>query len=153
LNFPNGKNPPKMKKRKLEAEINYDFSLFGIISPLKEYKLAWFLNNELDVHLDKAKDIEIVFLKNQNLIISNFQYETEHSKIRLLKNKSVDQFADNSAFLLPELHRFDYLIIVEGFDGTYSNKNLKEKLSSIPQVQFVQSFPIDSLKSKENLIF
>ncbi len=142
-----------MKKRKLEAEINYDFSLFGIISPLKEYKLAWSLNSKLDMHLDKEKDIEIEFLKNQNLLISNFLYQTEHSSIRLLKNKSVDQFADNSAFLLPELHRFDYFIIIQGFDGVYSSQGIKEILSSIPQIQFVQSFPIDSLKSKENLIF
>ena len=142
-----------MKKRKLEAEINYDFSLFGIISPLKEYKLAWLLNSQLDIHLDKVKDIEMDFLKSQNLIISNFLYETEHSSIRLLKNKSMDQFADNSAYLLPELNRFDYLIILSGFNSTFTTKGLKQKLLGIPQVQYVQSFPVDSLKSKENLIF
>ena len=104
-----------MKKRKLEAEFDYDFSLVGIISALKEYKLAWLLNSKLEVQLEKTTDIEIEFLKNQSLIISNYIYETEHSSLKLLKNKSVDQFGDNPAFLVPELKRFDYFILIQGF--------------------------------------
>ena len=142
-----------MKKRKLEAEFEYDFSLFGIISVLKEYKLAWLLNNILDVQLDKANDIEIEFLKSQNLTISNYLVETENSSLRLLKNKSMDQLGDNPAFLLPELKRFDYFMIIQGFEDTFSNQVLKQKISSIPGIQYVQIFSLESLKSRENLIF
>lgn len=142
-----------MKKRKLEAEFDYDFLLFGIISAIKEYKLAWLLNSQLDVQLDKVKDIEIEFLKSQNLIISNYLYETEHSNLRLLKNKSMDQIEDNSAFLVPELKRFDYFLIIRGFEDTFASLDLKNKISSIPKVQHVQNFSIEKLKSKENLIF
>ena len=142
-----------MKKRKLDAEFDYDFSLLGIISALKEYKLAWLINSHLDVQLDKVKDIEIEFLKSQNLIISNYVCESEHSILRLLKNKSVDQIGDNPAFLLPELKRFDYFILIRGFEDTFTNQELKMKISSIPRVQYVQIFPVESLKSKENLFF
>ena len=142
-----------MKKRRLEAEVEYDFALYGILSALKEYKLAWHLNSELNIQLDKEKDIEIDFLKSQNLVISNFLYETEHSIIRLLKNKSVDQFEENSAFLIPELKRFDYLVLVQGFEDTFSSKQLKAIFTSIPNVQFVQTFIPSDLKSRENLIF
>ena len=142
-----------MKKRKLEAEFDFDFSLLGIISALKEYKLAWLLNNKLDVQLIKAKDIEIDFLNSQNLIISNYIFETDHNNLRLLKNKSVDQFGDHSAYLLPELKRFDYFILKQGFEDTFTNQELKEKLSSILKIQYVQLFSIENLKSKENLIF
>jgi hypothetical protein len=142
-----------MKKRKLEAEINYDFSLIGIISPLKDYKLAWTMNKLLELQLSKEKDIEIDFLKSKSLVISNFLYETEHSSLRLLKNKSVDQFSDNPIFLLPELNKFDYLMIIKGFDDVFSPSYLKKKLLTVPQIQFVQSFLLESLKSKENLIF
>ena len=142
-----------MKKRKLEAEFEYNFILFGIISTLKEYKLAWLLNKRLDIQLDKSKDIEIDFVKSQNLIISNYLYETEHSCFRMLKNKSADLLEQNSAFLIPELKRFDYLVLVEGFDDTYSATELKSELSSIQTVQYVQQFNVDELKSKENLVF
>jgi len=142
-----------MKKRKLEAEFDYNFLLFGVISALKEYKLAWHLNNKFELQLNKAKDIAIDFLKSQNLIISNYVYETEHSSFRLLKNKSVDEFEDNLAFLIPELKRFDYLILIQGFDDTFNTGDIKKLLSSIPKVQYVQNFEIDDLKSRENLIF
>ena len=142
-----------MKKRKLEAEFEYDFSLFGIISALKEYKLAWLLNNILEVQLDKANDIEIEFLKRQNLTISNYLFETENSSLKLLKNKSIDPFGDKPSYLLPELKRFDYFIIIQGFEDTFSNQVLKQKVSSISGIQFVQFFPLESLKSRENLIF
>jgi len=142
-----------MKKRKLEAEFDYNFLLFGVISALKEYKLAWHLNNKFELQLNKAKDIAIDFLKSQNLIISNYVYETEHSSFRLLKNKSVDEFEDSLAFLIPELKRFDYLILIQGFDDTFNTGDIKKLLSSIPKVQYVQNFEIDDLKSRENLIF
>lgn len=142
-----------MKKRKLEAEFDYNFLLFGVISALKEYKLAWHLNNAFELQLNKANDIAIDFLKSQNLIISNYLYETEHSTFRLLKNKSADVFEDNLAFLIPELKRFDYLILIQGFDDTFNTGDIKKLLSSIPKVQYVQNFQIDDLKSRENLIF
>ncbi len=115
-----------MKKRKLEAEFDYDFSLVGIISAQKEYKLAWLFNRQLDLQLSKAKDIEIEFLKRPKLIISNYLFETEHCSFRLMKNKSMDEFSDNSAYLLPELKRFDYFVIFQGFEDTISNRDLKE---------------------------
>ena len=92
-------------------------------------------------------------IKSQNLIISNDLVETENSSLRLLKNKSMDQFDDNQAFLLPELKRFDYFIIIQGFEDTFSNQVLKQKISSIPGIQYVQFFSLESLKSRENLIF
>ena len=142
-----------MKKRKLEAEFDYDFSLVGIISAEKEYKLAWLLNRQLDLQLIKAKDIEIEFLKRPNLIISNYLFETEHCSFRLMKNKSMDEFSDGSAYLLPELKRFDFFVIFQGFEDTISNQDLKEKISTLPEIQYAQFFKIDGLKSKENLIF
>jgi len=142
-----------MKKRKLEAEFDYDFSLCGIISTLKEYKLAWMINSQFDLQLDKAKDIEIEFLKSPNLIISNYVYETEHCCFRLLKNKSVDLFGDSLAFLIPELNHFDYLLILQGFEDSFTNEELKKKMASFSGIQYLQFFQIENLKSKENLIF
>ena len=142
-----------MKKRKLEAEFDYNFTLFGLISVLKEYKLAWQLNSHLEIQLDKVKDIEMDFIKTQSLIISNYLFETEYSSFRLLKNKSMDLYGDNPAFLLPELKRFEYLILVQGFEDTMSLDELKVIMSSMPKVQYVQTFEVEDLKSRENLIF
>jgi len=142
-----------MKKRKLKADLEYNFALYGLLSATKEYKLAWLLNSKLNVELDKQKDIEIEFLKSQSLVISNFLYETEHSFLRLLKNRSVDQFEENSAFLIPELKRFDYLVLIQGFEDSFDSQQLKDVFTSISSVQYVQYFDVNTLKSRENLIF
>ncbi len=142
-----------MKKKILEAEPSYDFSLLGIITPVKEYKLAWNLNNMLDITLDKAEDITLEFLKNQTLVISNYCYETENNLMRLIRNKSVDSHGNKTVFLIPELSRFEYFLIIQGFEDAYSLGELKEKIARIPGVQFVQEIPVEKLKSRENLIF
>ena len=142
-----------MKKRKLNAEIEYDFDLYGLISTLKEYKLAWHLNNALDIQLDKVDDVKITFLKSKSLIISNYLYATEHSSIRLLRNRSADEFESDSLYVMPELKRFDFLLLVQGFEDTYDQARMKQQVGSVPQVQYVQSFVVDDLKSRENLIF
>jgi len=142
-----------MSKNKLKVEFSYDFILFGIISTLKEYKLAWEINKALDISLAKETDIEIEFFNKNDLVISNYIFETENSEFRLLKNKALSAASNTSQFLLPELHSFDYIILVNGFEDTYSKIKLKEKLQSIPGIQYLKIFNPDELKSKENLIF
>jgi hypothetical protein len=87
-----------MKKKKLEADINFDFTVIGLITTLKEYKLAWHLNAALGIQLAKERDIEMEFVKTQNIVISNYFYETEHSYIRMLKNKSISEFDEKPCF-------------------------------------------------------
>ena len=60
---------------KLVMDYEYDFDLYGIVAPIKEYKLAWLLNNEFGWNLSKSKDIEVDFLNNGKLVISNFSQE------------------------------------------------------------------------------
>lgn len=142
-----------MKKKKLEAELSFEFSLIALISELKEFKLAWHINAAFDIQLVKKKDIELEFIKGQNLLISNYFHETEHSYIRILKNKSIISFGEGPAFLLPELNKFDFLILIKGYEDTLPIADFKNKIAAIPKVQFAQAFEIENLKSKENLIF
>lgn len=142
-----------MKKLRLENDIPYDFSLIGITCTLREYRLAWELNKLLDIQLNKEKDIEIEFLKNQNLVISNFLFETENSQLRLLKNKSPNEVVVQSAYLLPELREFDYFIMFRGFEDAFSASTLRNKIASIAGVHYTKEFSLEKLKSRENLIF
>ena len=48
-----------MKKSRLAAVYEFDFELIGIVSMVKEYKLAWNLNQLNLFHLVKAEDIKI----------------------------------------------------------------------------------------------
>ena len=142
-----------MAKNKLIIEYEYDFSLFGINSISKDYRLAWLMNKYLDLHLRKEEDIKISFLNDENLVISNYLYETEHAQLRMLKNKSEDRKSDKMSYLIPELNKFDYLIMKNGRIGDLSDQELLREVQKIKEVQYIVALDIDKLKSKENLIF
>ncbi len=143
-----------MSKNKLNISLSFDFSLMGLISALKEYQLAWRLNNALEIRLIKEEDILLEFISGKDLLVSNYVYATETSQLRLLKNKTVSSSpGESNAFLLPELNRFDYLIIIEGFEDTFDTKMLKEKIQAIKHIEYLQFFDPNELKSRENLIF
>jgi hypothetical protein len=142
-----------MKKTKLVIEYEYDFILLGLTSNLKEYRVAWAINKALNVRLVKKPDILIDFVGNQNIVISNFIFETEHSILRLLKNTSVENLASGKAYLLPELQHFDYFIMVQGEGDTFNVDQVIDHIRSIPEIQYLQKVDITNLKSKENLIF
>jgi len=139
-----------MKKNKLIISYEFDFELIGIISPLKEYKIAWLLNHCLKIHLIKMEDIELEFIDG-NLFISNFSYEAGNSTFRLLKNKNIGE--NSIVYLLPEMKEFDYLIMLEGQGDSFVIDEVMDQLKSKSEIQYITQVEISKLKSKENLIF
>lgn len=140
-----------MKKSRLLVDYEYDFTLMAILSPMREYKLAWHINQHLHIRLVKEKDVELNFTNQPNLCISNYIFATEHSVFRLLKNRSVGE--EEQGFLLPELKQFDYLIMLQGEGDFFDKDALPAMLQKIPTVEFVKPIDVNNLKSKENLIF
>ncbi|MBY0426883.1 MAG: IPExxxVDY family protein [Cytophagales bacterium] len=139
-----------MKVHKLFTEYSYDFRALGLTTAVKEFKLAWLLNQALSIRLVKETDITIESLKSNNLVISNYSYSTEHSFVRLIKNKTVDYQNTTKSFLLPEIRHLDYLLLIE---GTLNATEVFEKIKPIPIIAHLEVIEVQKLKSKENLIF
>ena len=142
-----------MKKNKLIASFDFDFSVLAIASQLKEYKLAWLINQKLGINLVKQPDEIFDFLGDNQLCISNYLYRTENSKIRLIFNRSREGSSSNFQYLIPELKQFDYLILIEGFEDTWLITEVRDLLRNISGIQMVNQVGVDHLKSRENLIF
>jgi hypothetical protein len=142
-----------MKTIKLVVEYDYEFELVGLISSLKGHKLAWTLNNELKIELKKEEDICIDFLHEGQLVIINYNFETEHSNFRLIKNKSCEFANIASPYLIPELKEYDYFIQVKDESGFFNISEVIEKLKNINGVEYMKIIETENLKSKDNLIF
>jgi hypothetical protein len=142
-----------MKKNKLIVDYGFDFELLGLISPVKDYKMAWAINQVLSVKLVKNQDLKIQFINDRHLIISNYIFETENSTLRLLKNKTLEFNDPAFSYLLPEVKNFDYFIMIEDCAGTYSSSEMIQKIKKLPIIQYIAKLDTDKLKSKENLIF
>ena len=140
-----------MKKTKLLIDYEFDFTLLAVLSNVREYNLAWNINKHLHIRLVKESDLHFNFLSQQNLIVSNYKFATEHTTFRLLKNKSVQD--GSNAFLIPELRGFDYLIMIQGVGDFFEGTNVEQALKEIPVIQYISKVNINQLKSKENLIF
>jgi hypothetical protein len=140
-----------MKKNKLVVEHLYEFDLLGIVAPVKDYKMAWIVNNSLQEKLAKTEDYELEFVNGTKLSISQYRRDKENGFLQLLKNKS--HFLDTSSlYLIPELKIFDYFLLIQDFTSEVDIIDYIERLSRSGLIQNVVKLDIDKIKSKENLL-
>ena len=139
-----------MTKYQLEVDYDYDFILIGISCHVKDYRMCWGLNQKFGFALEKLEeDIEIRHRGGKaSSFHSVYSYynEENHTEYNLVLNKST------SGALVPEQKLADYFMIVRNnFDDS-----IDELISRIRAIDFVQhAFEVDveSLKSKQNLLF
>lgn len=142
-----------VKKNKFILDVNYefDFVLIGIISAARDFKLAWLLNQILEINLSKINDLDYHLSKNDTFLISNFIYETDFSIFRLIKNRAVEFFNIKKPYLLPELKSYDYFVLLNGEFAAYYPEYIL-KIRDIPDIQLVKQVDYEALPSKENLL-
>lgn len=140
-----------MKKSKLHVETTFDFDLLGLVAPLKDYKMAWLINHSLGLNLKKTGDYQMEFLRQPDLIISQFILEKEHGYIQLLRNKSYP-VGGHSRYLVPELRSMDYFLVCQDFTYEVDLNTYIDGLSGVSGIQSIVKIDINKLKSKENLL-
>jgi hypothetical protein len=140
-----------MKKSKLLVDNLYEFELLGFVAPIKDYKMAWVINNCLNIRLIKTNDFELNFLDDSALKISQFIIEKDHGYIQLLKNRSVNENG-NVHYLSPELKIMDYFLLLQDLTFDLNIYAYIEQLSKSNFIQNVVKLDVDKIKSKENLL-
>ncbi|WP_420577842.1 IPExxxVDY family protein [Ekhidna sp.] len=142
-----------MKKNKLDGGYSIDFELIGLVCNKKEYKLAWYLNQAMDISLVKQDDIKIEYADNTSILISNYLYETDYQIIELLQNKLVGSGSLTKQLLMPELKQFDYLLKFNDDTDEWTSENVNGIIKEIPIIEYAVKLNFDNLKSKENLLY
>ncbi len=133
-----------------------DFILYGIVSDVKEYKLAWQLNKFLEIKFILQEELTLLLKSPKSLTILYYLFTEEYYSIKLIKNLAVENVDIKSPFLLPELKNFDYLLMFEG-EG-YDEDNISDKVTTLKNAEFVQyisKIELDERKipSLHNLMF
>lgn len=142
-----------MKKTRLATTYEFDFELIGIVSMVKEYKLAWSLNQLKLFHLVKADDIKIEFTGHQQILISNLVYEDEYAVVHLLKNRLLSTQNGSNQYLIPDLSRFDYLLKVKNAVEDHWAERIYEQIREAKIADYVMKIELDRIKQRENLLF
>lgn len=164
-----------MSKRSIsiDFEYDYDFLLFGVCSPMKDYTICYHLNKFIncnftradeDISLDYEDAIEKAFFslyeywneqyQNQWYLIAN-KCRIQCSENQQNQGTIFDGFIHNrlkTKLLIPENLNVDYYILIHGIYSESSKQALLKNIKSINRIVSIHEINITDLKSKENLI-
>lgn len=141
-----------MKLKRLQVDYEYDFELFGLISSVKGFKLAWSINHALSIELVNIPDIELILRDNKKQKVIAYEYETQNSKIILFHNRMKDHSGADSGYVLPEMNKIDYLLRIDGDIYPSNPEKVLEQLRNLDTVEYALRVNTSKLKSKENLL-
>lgn len=145
-----------------------EYDLLAIHTTLEDYRLAYFLNQNLPVLFQKNKDEITISSKRGHSWFSRFTFEEEktgaywnlvNNKNEILPSENQPQdglFAAAEAaaykvWLLPEFKKVDYFLKIE--NGVMPLPEVTARIHSIARVTAVYTVDEGAIKSKHNLIF
>ena len=124
------------------------FELIGLVSSIKEYKIAWILNNSLNIQLKKEDDILIDLINNDQLSVSNFNYKLKKKYIRLISNKLNMNNNNSKSHFISSLSKFDYLLQFSENFFEFESFNIINELKRDNHIQFANFVDANKLKEK-----
>ena len=134
-----------MKKYQLEATAEDPFDILAILTPLKSYTLAYFLNQKHQFKLTRLTD-DLLF-ENKNILSYHLVYKyivpDNHNRIYLIGNKS-------TVPLIQERKEMDYFMLIKGEQQVSDMKLFLDLTKSIKGIQYVDHMVSNKLKSLNN---
>ena len=138
-----------MGKHILKADFEYDFDLIGISCHVRDYRLAWFLNQALGIGLEMNEEpIEIAQKSAKGHSTHNlFSFTDPDNDIiyHLLANNSAQ------GYVMQELSQFDFLFVLFE-NAVFEPDELVEKIREIPVVLLAYGIDPEDLRHKQNLL-
>jgi hypothetical protein len=157
-------------KLHLEEFDEIDYQLIAIHSSLEDYRLAYYINQNLPINLKK---------ENCNIQISNKEGETQFTRFvfedskdiawNLVQNKNdvfvpsqnsnQGLFAETNnkfstkIYLIPEFKKVDYFLKIENGEVNIDLSKITNCIKKIERVSTVYAVEVEKIKSKNNLIF
>jgi len=151
--------------------VTVDYKLIAIHASLEDHRLAFFINRELSILLEKCPNDIWVTVNEGESCFSRFIFEDpgNESVWNLIQNKNrittmqstttTSLFnktglpIETSVFLMPELKTVDYVLKIENMPASFEADTVVEKLLAIKQIATAYKIDHKKLKSKNNLIF
>ncbi|PZR24076.1 MAG: IPExxxVDY family protein [Flavobacterium psychrophilum] len=151
--------------------VTVDYGLIAIHSSLEDHRLAYFINRELSILLEKSPNDIWVTINEGESCFSRFIFEDpgNDSAWNLIQNRNritgtqsnittslfedTELQVETSVFLMPELKTVDYVLKIEHMPSSFEAEEVTEKLLGIKQIATAYVIDHKKLKSKNNLIF
>lgn len=148
-----------------DFEFDHDYTLIGIHSILEDYRMAFYLNKNLNIHLKRFQEDLDFPSKNCSFPFYSYEDKTTFASWSLIANKysfidSVNVKNNNlfkeetkTSFLISEKNTVDYFIKINGNINDTDLQNILYKINNTHKI--ITSYTINpfNLKSKDYLIF
>lgn len=155
-------------KLQLEDFDQIDYELIAIHTTLEDYRLAFKINQQLEILLSKNNNEIPIEVSKQNTSFSRFTFEDEEKMMTwdLIQNKQEielpvqsknaslfqDKMVATQVNLITELKKVDYLLKIE-HENQIKIKDIISKINKIEAISTVYEVDANEVKSKNNLIF
>ncbi|MDX2362422.1 MAG: IPExxxVDY family protein [Crocinitomicaceae bacterium] len=140
----------KRKKHILTFDEELDFEMIGLSSHHNDYRLAWSINDKVQLHLIKCDEDYIVTNKKGDEVSTHSMYAFEDEVNRLeyylIKNKHKGQY------LIHEKPAIDYFLFLCN-NMAVDSEELIMNLKSVPSILAVFAFDPEEIPSAEQLVF
>jgi hypothetical protein len=134
-------------KYRLDEEYAFSCLLFGLVTTEPPHTVCWHLNKALKLRLGYSGEQQVK-RKDRSLGFDYFRYRDRLTQAGWILTVNRDE----DGVLVPELKKFDYLLLVEDHDHV-NEKEVLIELRRIAPILGCYTFPIETLKSRGNLIF
>ena len=139
----------KQKKHTLSFDESPEYQLLGLCSHHRDYRLAWSINEAMDMHFVKSEN-DFALYKKGEISSLHPMYECRDeeafAEYFLIKNKH------EGHFLIPEKPIIDYFLFICENDQ-FDPAPFIESLKNLNSVLGVYEFDPALIKSTENIIF
>ncbi|HJR99456.1 MAG TPA: IPExxxVDY family protein [Flavobacterium sp.] len=158
-------------KLSLDEFDEIDYNLIAIHTSLEDYRLAYFINQQLPINLAKSADEVQINVKEGETKFSRFYFYDEENTVawNLIQNinevvsektnQAQDLFSNTNegistkVYLLPELKKADYFLKIDNTDDSIDVNQIKTILNTIDNITTAYTVETKQIKSKNNLIF
>src|ERR1700751_813823 len=122
-----------LDNKNLAEDFFEDTKLLGIMAPIKDYQLCWYLNSLMGMDFRINNDIEIQLTKkNRNYFFAVYEFcEPTNSLFHYVYNNRFD-----GEYLLPEFKHLDFLWLMKG--DLVSDELFGNMANSIKDINCVQ---------------
>lgn len=139
-----------MSRKILSFELDLDFILIAVSTHLKDYRLCYYINKELNTNFRKVADYCLnLSASNEPLQFSQYYFDIEASETEFY----VIANYGTAGFLIPELNSVDYFILIKNHFDEEDLDHMINRLKYIDSIDSVRQIDPKSIRSNENLLF
>ncbi len=141
-----------------------NFTLIGIHTSLEDYRIAFLLNQTLQLKLQrKAKDFSLH--KTVKFPVFEWQDKKQQKIWNLVPNKITQNSVENknknylfsetttTNYILPEIKKVNYILKISEVLPVLEEKKVLDNLLQIKQIITAYTIALQTVKNKENIIF